>query len=108
MATAYGYDAPSESGTITDAGAWFVWYGGDGGLGENGTPLNTDLTGDGTQASGVLGMDDCSAGDTNQNGRQEIFVLSLYWTNPEASEGAVFGYEYEEAGMWTYLPMLQK
>ena len=106
IATAYGFDVPSGGGTLNGAGAWFVWYGGTRGLGEDGIPSNADMAGYGSQAGGVLGLDDCSSGDINQDGRDEIFVLSLYYTNPEQSEGAVFG--YDTVRLPNYLPLIAR
>jgi hypothetical protein len=93
LVTAYGLDVPGDSGTLENAGAWFVWYGGAGGLGEAGTPANAGRAGYGSQASGILGRDDCGAGDINGDGRAEVFAASLYYSNPELYEGAVFGFD---------------
>ena len=92
IASAYSYPAPSGGGTLTGAGAWFVWLGASAGLGDSGTPANADLAGYGDQATGYLGRDDVAAGDVNGDGFADIFVAAFKYDNPEVDEGAVFGY----------------
>ena len=107
LATAPGFDAPGSSGTLTDAGSWYVWYGGKNGLvGPRGSPANANIIGYGDQASSQLGKDDGSVGDVNKDGLDDIFVLSLNYSNPEQSEGKVFGYYSRIKNI--YLPMIRR
>lgn len=106
LATAYGFDPPDGvGGTIAGAGAWFVWNGGPTGLDQNGTPGNADLLGYGDQTNAYLGKDHCSAGDVNQDGRSDIFVLAPYYSNPDQYEGRAQGY-YSWAK--NYLPFIRQ
>lgn len=88
LVTAYGYTYNAMAG----AGAWFVWTGSPGGLGDNGTPANADIAGYGDQAGGNLGHSDCGAGDVNGDTLPDIIVAALNYDDGETDEGVVFGY----------------
>jgi hypothetical protein len=92
LATVPNYPAPAGGGTLTNAGAWFVWLGGANGMGANGTPDNADIAGYGDQTNGGLGRDDSGSGDFNGDGKDDIVVAAWMYDHGETDEGVVFGY----------------
>jgi hypothetical protein len=92
IAGAYAYPVASGGGTLAAAGAWFVWLGSAAGLGNAGTPGNSDFAGYGDQAQGRLGRDDVAAGDVNGDGFSDIFAAAYMYDMGETDEGVVFGY----------------
>ena len=95
LATAYNFPVPDNGGTLSGAGAWFLWYGSESGLGENGTPANADLVQYCNQAGATLGRDEAGAADVNGDGKDEIFVVAFNYDDPETNEGVV-------GGWWAY------
>ncbi len=101
-----GYaDLLVTAASYTSGGAWFVWTGSDAGLGENGTPQNSDRSGYSDQASANLGRDNAGALDVNGDGRDDIIVPARLYSNGQDSEGVVFGY-YSPAPL--FLPLVMR
>ncbi|NJD59811.1 MAG: hypothetical protein C3F13_18385 [Anaerolineales bacterium] len=88
-----GYDdLLVTASSYTGGGAWFVWTGSEAGLGDNGTPQNSDRSGYSDQADANLGRDNASALDVNGDGMDDIIVPARLYSNGEFSEGMVFAY----------------
>jgi hypothetical protein len=102
LVTAGNYDVPTSGGTLTGAGAWFIWKGSKNGLGELGTSFNADIIAHGNQAGAGLGLFEAGAGDVNNDGQDDIFVTAYRYSDPEMNEGAVFGY-YSPIKIWNIL-----
>lgn len=92
LVAAPSFPVETESGTLTSAGAWLLWFGAPTGLGEDGIPENADLIGYGDQTSAYLGRDEIANGDVNGDGCSDIIAASRDYENGQTDEGAVFGY----------------
>jgi FG-GAP repeat len=105
LVTAPNYTVSAGGVTYPGAGAWFVWKGSSNGLGNHGTPLNTDLAGYGDQAVGRLGASEAGAGNVNNDNLPDIFVAAYLYDDGELDEGVVFGYY---GVIKAYLPFVEK
>jgi len=98
-----GYDdvfvgAPRYDNGQIDEGMVFVWYGGELGLGDSGTPANADWKAESNQVSArlsgyseahwVCGAD--TAGDVNGDGYDDFIVGAQLYDNGENNEGVAF------------------
>ncbi len=84
-----GADSYTGGGNL--AGAAFVWYGGENGLGDNGTPANADWMAQGNQAGNSLfGWSVAAAGDVNGDGCSDVVVSDRWYSGGQDLEGAVF------------------
>jgi hypothetical protein len=86
----------------------YVWYGGAGGLGPNGTPANavwvasapTGEYWDGVHVVGNgFGTFVGTVGDVNDDGYDDIFVSAPRYSNPESHEGAMFVWYGSASGL---------
>ncbi len=84
----------------TDVGAFFVFHGSAGGLGETFAEAAT-----GSQPGSLLGISVSTAGDVNGDGYSDVIAGAWYYSNGEISEGAVFLYSGAAGGVvgpvWT-------
>jgi len=103
LVTAYNYPYDANGGALAGAGAWFMWSGSAGGLGDNGTPANADIAGYGNQEGALLGRDDAGVADVNGDGLDDIFVAAVRYDDPEVDEGVIFGYF---SGLKAFLPIV--
>jgi hypothetical protein len=74
-----GYDdvivgAPEYGDAPADEGWVFVWHGGAGGLGTDGTPANADWSAQSDLAAAWLGSAVAGAGDVNSDGYDDVLV----------------------------------
>jgi len=80
-------------------GAAFVWYGGEAGLGDNGTPANADWEGDSNTSGSLYGMSVATAGDINGDGYSDIIVGAPFYSGDEEDEGRVYVYHGSSTGL---------
>jgi len=98
-----GYDdvfvgAPRYDNGQTDEGMVFVWYGGEFGLGDSGTPANADWKAESNQTNARLSGESQSywtsgadtAGDVNGDGYDDLIVGAQWYDNGETDEGMAF------------------
>lgn len=81
--------APGMDSTYTDRGAVFMWHGGVGGLGANGSPSNLDWAYYGPAPYSALGHSVSTAGDLNGDSYSDIVMGAPYNTSV-----AVAGHAY--------------
>jgi uncharacterized protein YciU (UPF0263 family) len=91
--------ASSYSNGQEQEGGLFVWLGGAGGLGANGTLGNVDWRAESDQEFAWLGGTAGTAGDLNGDGRCEVWGGSLYWTDTASQEGGVWVWYGGENGL---------
>jgi hypothetical protein len=99
--------AHSATNGDNDEGRAFLWLGGPGGLGANGTVANADWTGESDQNSSEYGISVATAGDVNGDGYSDILVGAMLFDHGESNEGRAFSYRGSASGLspttaWTY------
>lgn len=80
---------------ITNAGAAFIWFGSELGLGENGTPSNADWVAEGDQVGAYLGWSLDWAGDVNDDGLVDVIAGAPYYDDGENNEGRAYVYYWQ-------------
>jgi hypothetical protein len=82
------------------AGAAFVWYGSDEGLGGDGTTDGADWVAHGNQSAAWFGESVTTAGDVDKDGYDDIIVGASYHDNDQIpSAGAAFVWHGSLAGL---------
>jgi len=101
--------APNYNDGDPNNGAAFLWLGGAGGLGPNGSPANIDWHATGLQSGELFGAAVGTAGDVNGDGYADVIVGAYAYNNGLAGDaGAAFVYHGSVAGLalaptWTAL-----
>ena len=91
--------APYYDDGQTDEGAAFVWYGGSGGLGSNGTPANADWAAASDQAGAHLGFSVASALDVQGDGYADVIVGAPGFDDTQTDEGGAFVWYGSSSGL---------
>ncbi len=86
--------APKYTDLLDEAGAVFAYYGSASGL-----SAAPDWTVESDQGYSYFGCSVASAGDVNNDGRQDVIVGSRYYFLGEIAEGAAFVYHGSAAGL---------
>jgi len=73
-----------------NGGAAFMWLGGPGGLGADGTPANADWSYIESQSGAEFGWSVARAGDVDGDGDDDVLVGAPQYTNDDLNEGRVF------------------
>jgi hypothetical protein len=81
-----GYDVTAP-GTISNAGAAFLWYGSASGLGDAGTVANADWAFYGDKAEGMMGWSAGTAGDFNADGYDDLVIGAGQYSDAYTNEG---------------------
>jgi len=79
--------APNFSDDQDREGAVFLWYGGPNGLGPAGIPANADWTAQLNQTDAHFGYALASAGDTNNDGYDDLVVGAPFFSRGQDGEG---------------------
>jgi hypothetical protein len=90
---AYTYDK-----SFVDEGAAFLWFGGPGGLGPDGTASNAAWRGFGGQAGADYGVRVARAGDVNGDGYDDIVVGAFGYDYLQVDGGAAYVYHGSPSG----------
>jgi len=78
-----------DNGENNEGGA-FVWYGGLGGPGGDGTPLGADWHAESNQGGAQLGIGVGTAGDVNGDGYADLIVGAHQYDDGQNNEGGAF------------------
>jgi hypothetical protein len=90
--------APHFGSGQSDEGKVFLWYGGSGGLGLNGTTNNADWTAESDQASAQM-HHIASAGDVNGDGYSDVLIGARLYDNGQQNEGKMFAWYGSSSGL---------
>ena len=81
-----------------EEGAAWIWFGGPGGIGTNGTPTNADWSAESNQAGATFGIRVGTAGDVNGDGYSDVIVGARNYSNGESIEGRGYVYHGSSGG----------
>ena len=87
-----------DNGNTNEGGA-FLWLGGPGGLGANGTPSNADWSAETNQDNARMGTSARTAGDVNGDGYSDIITGARLYDNTFTDEGAAFVWYGSASGL---------
>jgi len=92
-------DPTYTTGSFTEGGKIFVWYGSSTGLGFNGTPSNADWSAHVSDSHGSFGYSVSSAGDVNGDGYADLIAGAYRVDFPSLDAGGAFVWYGSSTGL---------